>query len=60
MLEIRCHFPLGKNSTSVAIVENTSTYQEVKITIVRNECADDSFTVDGYELIRAIRKCIEE
>ena len=59
MLEIRCHFQMGENSTSFLIAENTNTLGEVKITIVRNDTADDSFCVDGETLIKAIRKCIE-
>ena len=59
MFEIRCHFQLGENVKAFAIVENTGSRGEVKITIVRNEVADKSFCVNGETMIKAISKCIE-
>lgn len=58
-MDIRCEFPLGENTGSYVIVENTSKLDEVCITVVNKECADYKFRADGEMLIKAIRKCIE-
>ena len=58
-MDIRCDFPLGKNTGNYVIVQNTSILDEVQITVVNKECADYVFLADGEMLIKAIRKCIE-
>lgn len=61
MIEIRCHFGLRVENKceSFLIAENTSTTDEVKITIVKNGEEEASFRVNGETMIKAIRKCIE-